>query len=66
MYTFISAGKYHEQIQIEDNSSGHSYEKVFTPFIDDNLRRVVIEDPYIRAHHQVLESLTPSRLLTQC
>ena len=49
----ISAGKYNEQIQIDDNATGYSYEKVFGRFIDESLTEVEVQDPYIRSVHQV-------------
>ena len=49
----ISAGKYNEQIHIDDNATGYSYEKVFGRFIDESLTEVEVQDPYIRSVHQV-------------
>lgn len=46
-------GKYHEQITIENNSTGHSYDVIFNRFLDADVISVQIEDPYIRAFHQV-------------
>lgn len=45
--------KYLEQRRIEENSTGHSYESIFSKCLDDKLTEVTIEDPYITAHHQV-------------
>ncbi|XP_037086902.1 MIT domain-containing protein 1-like isoform X2 [Pollicipes pollicipes] len=45
-------GKYHEQVHIEDNSTGHSYESVLGRFLDGRVRSVEVEDPYIRSVHQ--------------
>ena len=54
MYLLIhAAGKYHEQIQIANNSTGFSYEKIFGRFLDEQLSNVEVEDPYIRNVHQV-------------
>lgn len=47
-------GIYHEQIIIEENSSGHSYEKVFGRFFDQEVTKIEIDDPYIRIFHQVI------------
>lgn len=47
-------GLYHEQIIIEENSSGHSYEKVFGRFFDQEVTKIEIDDPYIRLFHQVV------------
>ena len=49
----FSANTYHEQIQIQDGSTGNSYEKIFARFIDTTLTQITVQDPYIRAHHQV-------------
>ncbi|XP_067662880.1 MIT domain-containing protein 1-like [Haliotis asinina] len=51
------AGKYHEQIHIEANSTGHTYEKLFTRFIDKSVSEIEVEDPYIRSTHQVYNFL---------
>ncbi|XP_013400958.1 MIT domain-containing protein 1-like [Lingula anatina] len=48
------AGRYHEQMKIENNSTGNSYEKVFGRFFDEQVTVVEVEDPYIRSNHQVL------------
>lgn len=52
-HLIFKAGKYHEQIRIENNSTGHSYERLFGRFLDPTLTGVVVEDPYIRSTHQV-------------
>lgn len=44
---------YHEQILIEDGAVGYGLETVFIPYIDSELTEVQIDDPYIRANHQV-------------
>ncbi|KAI4459899.1 hypothetical protein MML48_6g00012398 [Holotrichia oblita] len=45
-------GKYHEQINIENNSTGYSYESVFGRFLDEDVIDVKVEDPYVRSFHQ--------------
>ena len=54
-FSFLStsAEKYHEQIHIEHNSTGHSYERLLGRFLDEQLTEVVVEDPYVRTTHQV-------------
>lgn len=47
-------GLYHEQIIIEDNSTGHSFDKVFGRFFDEDVAKIEIDDPYIRLFHQVI------------
>ena len=49
----FAAGKYNEQIKIENNATGYSYERVFGRLIDESLTEVEVQDPYIRSIHQV-------------
>ena len=58
-------GKYHEQIKIEANSTGHSYESIFGRFLDSLVQRITVEDPYIRAHHQIVNFLRLCELFTK-
>ncbi|XP_028656454.1 MIT domain-containing protein 1 [Erpetoichthys calabaricus] len=50
-------GKYHEQIKIKENDTGYSFERVFKPYISENLTEVYVEDPYIRSIHQLYNFL---------
>ena len=52
-FCLIAAGKYHEQVHIESNSVGHSYERLFGRFLDASVTAVEVEDPYIMNIHQV-------------
>ncbi|XP_017783624.1 PREDICTED: MIT domain-containing protein 1-like isoform X1 [Nicrophorus vespilloides] len=47
------SGKYHEQIRIKNDDTGYSYESLFSEYLNSEVRKVQIEDPYIKAHHQV-------------
>lgn len=47
------AGQFHEQVHIENNSTGHSYKTLFGRFLDEDVTIVTVEDPYIRSFHQV-------------
>ena len=58
-------GVYHEQISIEDNSKGHSYETIVGRFLDEDVTYVKIEDPYIRNHNQCQNFLRFSELLVK-
>ena len=40
-------------IQIEEGEIGHSYARVFQGCLDGNVEWVEVQDPYIRARHQV-------------
>ena len=55
-YENLSGGKYHEQMQIANGATGFSYEKIFGRLLEEPLTEVVVEDPYIRSHHQVSNS----------
>ena len=50
-------GKYQEHIKIQLNSTGFSYETIFGRFLDDSVHVISVEDPYIRAHHQIVNFL---------
>lgn len=42
-----------QQRKIDEGSIGHSYESIFAKCLDGKLTEVIVEDPYIIAHHQV-------------
>ncbi|NWY10111.1 MITD1 protein, partial [Aphelocoma coerulescens] len=50
--TFLSDGKYHKQIRIEENATGFGYEKLFHEYLTEIVSEVWVEDPYIRQVHQ--------------
>ncbi|OWR43465.1 hypothetical protein KGM_205983 [Danaus plexippus plexippus] len=58
-------GQFHEQIQIENNSTGHSYAALFGRFLDDEVEYVIVEDPYIRSFHQCQNFLRLCELLVR-
>jgi len=58
-------GKFHEQIRIQNDAVGNSYEALFGRFLDDDVVKVTVEDPYIRAHHQILNLLRLCELLVK-
>ncbi|NXQ29879.1 MITD1 protein, partial [Alaudala cheleensis] len=51
-FTFLSDGKYHKQIRIEENATGYGYEKLFHEYLTEIVSEVWVEDPYIRQVHQ--------------
>jgi len=57
------ASKQHEQIHIEANSCGHSYEALFGKYLGKFVTAVEVEDPYIRSHHQVQNFLRLCELI---
>ncbi len=48
------AGNFHEHVDIPADSIGHSYNSLFGRFLDSEVTSIHIEDPYIRAHHQIV------------
>ncbi|KAG1710465.1 MIT domain-containing protein 1 [Nymphon striatum] len=48
------SGKYHEEIQIENDATGYDYEKLFKRLLDDAVIFVQVEDPYIMSNHQIV------------
>lgn len=56
-------GMYREQMKIEAGSIGHGYESLFGRFLDASVTYIHIEDPYIRAHHQVIRNISKNSLL---
>ncbi|KAI5640244.1 MIT (microtubule interacting and transport) domain-containing protein [Phthorimaea operculella] len=59
------AGQFHEQVHIENNSTGHSYKTLFGRFLDEEVQFVVVEDPYIRSFHQCQNFLRLCELLVR-
>ncbi|XP_030033410.2 MIT domain-containing protein 1-like [Manduca sexta] len=58
-------GQFHEQIHIENNSTGHSYKTLFGRFLDEDVEFVIVEDPYIRSFHQCQNFLRLCELLVR-
>lgn len=58
-------GTYHEQIKIENNGVGFSYDRLFGRFLDENVETVDIDDPYIRTIHQIYNFLRFCELLVK-
>lgn len=54
-----SDGKYHEQIRIEEDATGYSYQVLFKPYMSSLLTEVWVQDPYIRHTHQVRNLSVP-------
>lgn len=46
-----------KSLKIENDSIGYSYASVFGQYLDEKVTQVVIEDPYVRTHHQVYGTL---------
>ncbi|GFR58817.1 MIT domain-containing protein 1-like [Elysia marginata] len=59
------ASKQHSQIQVEANSKGHSYETLFGQYLNKYVSVVEVDDPYIRAHHQVQNFLRLCELIVR-
>lgn len=55
--------KHHEKIEIKDGEQGHTYQKIFEKCLIGELTEVRVEDPYVRAHHQILNFVRFCELL---
>ena len=55
---FFPDSKEHTQIRIEENSTGHSFEKIFGKYLDSKVSKIDVEEPYIRNMHQVNPTLS--------
>ncbi|KAG7305001.1 hypothetical protein JYU34_010436 [Plutella xylostella] len=58
-------GQFHEQVHIENNSTGHGYKTLFGRFLDADVDFVIVEDPYIRSFHQCQNFLRLCELLVR-
>uniref|UniRef100_A0A183D4P8 MIT_C domain-containing protein n=1 Tax=Gongylonema pulchrum TaxID=637853 RepID=A0A183D4P8_9BILA len=43
-----------KELRINDGDTGFSYNKIFVDGIDDQLETVVVDEPYMRVHEQML------------
>lgn len=48
-----SRGEMKEKIHILANGTGYSYEKIFGKYLDDGVREIALEEPYLREYYQV-------------
>ena len=48
-----ATGKYHDQTKIEEDATGFCYKTVFCSYLDESVKDVEVEDPYIRSFHQI-------------
>ena len=54
--TNIDVSEKVQYIHISDGATGYSYVSLFNSCLDGNIEWVEIQDPYIRAKHQVIQS----------
>merc|ERR1712025_1011958 len=57
--------KHDEHFRIEENSIGNSYNSLFGKFLDESVKIVNVEDPYIRSNHQVVNFLKLCELMVR-
>lgn len=48
-----SRGEIVDKIHIMANGTGFSYESVFGKYLDDQVKEICLEEPYIRDYYQV-------------
>ena len=55
MYLYVCIGALDrvQYVQIKEGSTGHSYHSLLKEYLDGNVTEVTVEDPYIKAKHQV-------------
>ena len=55
MYCSIATGSFNRVhcVQIKEGDTGHSYSSLFKDYLDGNITKVEVLDPYIRSKHQV-------------
>lgn len=58
-------GQYQEHYKIEADTTGHGLDHLFGRFLGPEVTSVRVEDPYIRAHHQVVNFLKLCELLVR-
>lgn len=48
-----SRGQIVDKIHIIANATGFGYESVFGKYLDDNVKEISLEEPYLREYYQV-------------
>ncbi|XP_034944624.1 MIT domain-containing protein 1-like [Chelonus insularis] len=62
-----ASGKYREHTKIEAGSIKHGYDSTFGRFLDNSITYILVEDPYIRAYHQIMNFVRFCELaVTKC
>jgi hypothetical protein len=56
-------GRYTEHYEIQHDSTGHSYASILGRFLGADVLSVLVEDPYIKKHHQCTNFLRLCELL---
>lgn len=46
-------GEIKDKIHIVENSKGHSYKSVFGKYLNDAVKEILLEEPYLREYFQV-------------
>lgn len=46
-------GEIKDKIYIMEGSSGFSYRTIFSKYMDDSVKEILIEEPYFREYYQV-------------
>ena len=50
-------GKIVDKIHIIANGTGYSYDSVFGKYLDENVKEISLEEPYIRDYYQVSSAI---------
>ncbi|XP_058456809.1 MIT domain-containing protein 1-like [Malaya genurostris] len=48
-----SRGEIRDKIHVVEGATGYNYERVFGKYFTDEVKEILIEEPYVREHHQL-------------
>lgn len=62
-----SRGEIRDKMHVVDGATGYSYGRVFGRYMTDDVKEILVEEPYVREHHQVCNLVIFSELaVTSC
>lgn len=53
----MSRGQIVDKLHIIANGTGYSYESIFGKYLDEHVKEICLEEPYIRDYYQVRRKL---------
>ncbi|XP_053686528.1 MIT domain-containing protein 1-like [Sabethes cyaneus] len=62
-----SKGEIRDKIHVVEGATGYSYGRIFGKYLTDEVKEIMIEEPYVREHHQLCNVVMFCELaLTSC
>ncbi|EAT33031.1 AAEL014714-PA [Aedes aegypti] len=62
-----SRGEIRDKMHVVDGATGYSYGRVFGRYMTDDVKEILVEEPYVREHHQLCNLVMFSELaVTSC